>query len=247
MKESVAGITPDRRLQLLLVASCLGVHWEGRGFRGAGRLVSESWDARRPALPRNLHTITLRSDPHCGTGSDWIPRRCRCPTVGAHIFAMGTRRTVVLTACTVLDRAAGAADVPGSASRSLGAVDHVSRPEQNRMSLNNSSGSSANPTRHNTRKPFESSAITGEERVNKSIFSAPRPPMLGNLFKAFFACGSGFLSVAHRSPELFIRDFRNGDKFFRAYVREYASLSDSYQRGVLSSKNLFGACSNRLF
>ena len=47
--------------------------------------------------------------------------------------------------------------------------------------------------------------------------------------------------------ELFIRDFRNGEKFFRAYVREDASLADSCQSGVLSGKNLFGACSNRLF
>jgi hypothetical protein len=35
-------------------------------------------------------------------------------------FAKGIRRSVVLTACTVLDRADGAIDVRESASRSLG-------------------------------------------------------------------------------------------------------------------------------
>ncbi|MGD0395226.1 MAG: hypothetical protein ABSC41_21605 [Acidimicrobiales bacterium] len=47
--------------------------------------------------------------------------------------------------------------------------------------------------------------------------------------------------------ELLIRDFRNGEEFFRAYVWEYASLPNSCQSGVRSSKNLFGAGSNRLF
>jgi hypothetical protein len=42
-------------------------------------------------------------------------------------------------------------------------------------------------------------------------------------------------------------DFRDGEKLFCAYVREYASLTDSCQSGVLSGKNLFGACSNRVF
>jgi hypothetical protein len=47
--------------------------------------------------------------------------------------------------------------------------------------------------------------------------------------------------------ELFIGDFRDGEKFFCAYVREYPGLADSGQTGVLSGKNLFRACSNRLF
>jgi hypothetical protein len=40
---------------------------------------------------------------------------------------------------------------------------------------------------------------------------------------------------------------RNDQKVFRAYVREYASRANSCQSGVGSSKNLFWACSSRLF
>ena len=39
----------------------------------------------RTALPRSLLTFTLRSDLRCGNGSYGLPRRSRCPTVGAHI------------------------------------------------------------------------------------------------------------------------------------------------------------------
>jgi hypothetical protein len=44
--------------------------------------------------------------------------------------------------------------------------------------------------------------------------------------------------------ELLIRDLGNCEQFFCAYVGEYACLADSCQSGVLSSKNLFGACSD---
>ena len=47
--------------------------------------------------------------------------------------------------------------------------------------------------------------------------------------------------------ELLIRDLGNCEQFFRTYVGEYASLADSCQSGVLSGKNLFGACSDGSF
>jgi len=77
------------------------------------------------------------------------------------VFGLGTRRSAASTAYTVLDRADGATDVRESASRSVGAVAHESHPEPSGMSLNNSFSSSAKPTLQKTRKPFESSAITG--------------------------------------------------------------------------------------
>ena len=49
------------------------------------------------------------------------------------------------------------------------------------------------------------------------------------------------------AAELLIRDLGNGEKFFRAGVREYASLADCRQSGVLNSKNLFGAGSDGSF
>jgi hypothetical protein len=67
----------------------------------------------------------------------------------------------------------------------------------------------------------------------------------GKSLQSFLRLGQWLLENRTQvAVELFIRDFRNGEKFFRAYVREYASLADSCQSGVLSSKNLFGVCSN---
>jgi hypothetical protein len=47
-----------------------------------------------------------------------------------------------------------------------------------------------------------------------------------------------FESRPEVAVELLISDLGNGEKFFRAYVREYASLADGRQSRVLSSKNL---------
>ncbi len=72
--------------------------------------------------------------------------------------------------------------------------------------------------------------------------------MLGNLCKAFLACGSGFLRAARRSPS---------NSSYAIFVREYASLADSCQGGVLSSKKrkmrecpyepLVGDCRSRTY
>lgn len=54
-------------------------------------------------------------------------------------FGRGTRRTAASTACTILDRADGATDVPELANRNLEEVAHVSHSEPDDMSLDNSS------------------------------------------------------------------------------------------------------------
>jgi len=65
--------------------------------------------------------------------------------------------------------------------------------------------------------------------------------MLGESLQGFFRLGEPILECQPQvAVELFIRDFRDGEKFFRTYVREYASFADTCQSGVLSSKNLFG-------
>ena len=82
MKESIAGITPDRRLQVLLVAFCFGAFIEGAAGFGAPVAIAGAFMIGLGFRPISRRSIEFDREYCAGcVGSDWNSRACASRSV----------------------------------------------------------------------------------------------------------------------------------------------------------------------